>query len=252
MSYPPYGDGNQGGFQPPPAQPPYSDGGQGGFQPPPAQPGPFGQPQPQSAPPAPSQPYSAPPAPGQPYSAPPASQPYPAPPGYGPEPAPSFSGPGYGNDPYASGLPPTSGPALMGPTPPGGQPKSKLMPLFASLMVVFLLATAVVTVLYVTNNGDYNDYKKAANTKEQQLSGDLKKTQDDLKKAQEDLASTKRDLGGAQDQADELKRQKQVISNCIKLLGELGAASRAGNTALAQQKEAEATPVCNEADRYLD
>ena len=80
----------------------------------------------------------------------------------------------------------------------------------------------------------------------------LKKTQDDLKKAQDDLASTKRDLGGAQDQADELKRQKQVISNCIKLLGELGAASRAGNTALAQQKEAEATPVCNEADRYLD
>ena len=245
MSYPPsYGDGNQGGFQPPPAQP-----------------GPFGQPQPQSAPPAPgqpfssppapNQPYSSPPAPNQPYSSPPASQPYSSPPGYGPEPAPSFSGPGYGNDPYAPGLPPTSGPG-MGPTPPSGQPKSKMVPLFASLMVVFLLATAVVTVLYVTKNGDYNDYKKAATTKEQQLSGDLKKTQDDLKKAQEDLASTKRDLGGAQDQADELKRQKQVISNCIRLLVEAGDASRAGNAALAQQKQAEATPICNEADRYLD
>jgi hypothetical protein len=239
MSYPPYGDGNQGGFQPPPAQS-----------------GPFGQPQPQSAPPAPGQPFSSPPAPaGQPYSSPPApaGQPYSSPPGYGPDPAAgSFGAPGYGNDPYATGLPPTSGPALMGPTPPSGQPKSKLMPIFASLMVVFLLATAVVTVLYITKNGDYNDQKKAAATKEQQLSADLKKTQDDLKKSQEDLASTKRDLGGAQDQADELKRQKQVISNCIKLLVEAGDASRAGNTALAQQKQAEATPVCNEADRYLD
>ena len=248
MSYPPYGDGNQGGYQPPPAQPgsPYGDGNQGGFAPP-QQPAPFGQPQPQSAPPAPGQPFSSPPAPNQPYSSPPA--------GYGPEPAPSFSGPGYGNDPYAAGLPPTSGPALgpgMGPVPPSGQPKNKLVPIFAALMVVFLLATAVVTVLYITKNGDYNDYKKAANTKEQQLSGDLKKTQDDLKKAQEDLASTKRDLGGAQDQADELKRQKQVISNCIRLLVEAGDAAEAGNAALAQQKSAEATPVCNEADRYLD
>jgi hypothetical protein len=247
MSYPPYGDGNQGGFQPPPAQPPsYGDGGQGGFQPPPAQPGPFGQPQPQSAPPAPAQPFSSPPAPaGQPYSSPPA---------YGPDPAAgSFGAPGFGNDPYAPGLPPTSGPAYPGgPTPSSGQPKNKLVPIFASLMVVFLLATAVVTVLYITKNGDYNDHKKAAATKEQQLSGDLKKTQDDLKKAQDDLASTKRDLGGAQDQADELKRQKQVISNCIKLLVEAGDAAEAGNTALAQQKQNEATPVCNEADRYLD
>jgi F0F1-type ATP synthase membrane subunit b/b' len=243
MSYPPYGDGNQGGFQPPPpAQPSYGDGGQGGFQPPPPQPNPFGQPQPQSAPPA----------PGQPFSSPPAAQPYSSPPGYGPEPAPSFSGPGFGNDPYAPGLPPASGPGYPGgPTPPG-QPKNKMVPIFASLTVLFLLLAAVFGVLFVTKNGDYNDTKKAAQTKEQQLSGDLKKTQDDLKKAQDELASTKRDLGGAQDQADELKRQKQVISNCIKLLVEAGEASRAGNAALAQQKQTEAAPVCNEADRYLD
>lgn len=234
MSYPPYGDGNQGGFQPPP----------------PGQPGPFGQPQPQSAPPAPAQQFSSPPA--QQYSSPPASQPYSSPPGYGPEPTPGYGGAaGYGNDPYGGGLPPVSGPIGPGPGP-SGQPKSKMTPVLASLMVVFLLATAVFAVLFVTKNGDYNDTKKAAAAKETQLSGDLKKTQDDLKKAQDDLASTKRDLGGAQDQADELKRQKQVISNCIKLLVEAGDASRAGNAALAQQKQAAATPVCNEADRYLD
>jgi hypothetical protein len=119
-------------------------------------------------------------------------------------------------------------------------------------MVVFLLATAVVAVLNITKSGDYNDSKDAAAAKEAQLSGDLKKTQDDLKKAQDDLAASKRDLTGAQGQADELKRQKSVISQCIRLLVEAGQASTAGNAALAAQKQAEAEPICNEADRYLD
>lgn len=250
MSYP--GD-PAAGQQP---QYPYGDPNQGGFQSPAASP--FGQPQPQSAPPAPSQPYSAPPA-----------QQYSAPPGYGPDPASTapYSSPpgaGYGYDPNAAGLPPTSGAygpsmptsgpvgAFGAPTPPSGPPKSKMVPIFASLMVVFLLATAVVSVLYITKSGDYNEKTKAAAAKEAQLSGDLKKTQDDLKKAQDDLAASKRDLTGAQGQADELKRQKTVISNCIRLLGEAGDASRAGNAALAAQKEAEAEPICNEAGRYLD
>jgi hypothetical protein len=248
-AYPSYPDHNQGGFQPPQQQPnPYGQ--------PPQQSNPFGQPQPQSAPPA-GQPYSAPPA-GQPYSSPP------APAGYGPEQTAPYSGAGYGYDPnaagvpptsgaYGGGLPPTSGPGQFGgPSAPTGQPKNKLVPIFASLMVVFLLATAVVSVLYITKNGDYNDTVKAAQTKETQLSSDLKKSQDDLKKAQEDLASTKRDLGGSQAQADELARQKAVISKCFKLLIEASQAISAGNQALADQKRAEYTPVCNEADKYLD
>jgi hypothetical protein len=251
MSYP----GDPAGQQPA-YPPPYSDPNQGGF--PPPQASPFGQPQPQSAPPAPGQPY--PPAPGQPFSSPP------APAGYGPDQTAPYSGAGgYGGyDPnagvpptsgpaFGAGLPPTSGPGPLGPPPPtSGQPKSKLVPIFASLMVVFLLATAVVTVLYITKNGDYNDATKAAAAKEQQLSGDLKKTQDDLKKAQEDLATAKRDLGGSQAQADELARQKAVISKCFRLLIEASQAIAAGNQALADQKRAEYTPVCNEADRYLD
>jgi hypothetical protein len=244
--YPPYGDPNQGGFQSPAASP-------------------FGQPQPQSAPPA--QPYSAPPA-ANPYAAP-AAQPYSAPPGYGPDPAASapYSAPpggGYGYDPNA-GLPPTSGaygPGMMPPTSgpvgalggpaPSGQPRNKMVPILAGLMVLFLLATAVMSVLFITKSGDYNDHKKASQQKEAQLAGDLKKSQDDLKKAQEDLASKDRDLTGSQAQADELKRQKSVISQCIRLLGEAGDASRAGNAALAAQKEAEAEPICNEAGKYLD
>jgi hypothetical protein len=249
MSYP----GDQPGQQP--AYPSHPDPNQGGFQPP-QQANPFGQPQPQSAPPAQGQQY--PPAQAQQYSSPPAqAQQYsspPAPAGYGHEQNAPYSGAGYGYDPNAGsfgagGLPPTGGPGPSGST---GQPKNKLVPIFASLMVVFLLATAVVSVLYITKNGDYNDTKKAAQQKETQLSGDLKKSQDDLKKAQDDLASTKRDLGGSQAQADELARQKAVISKCFKLLIEASQAISAGNQALADQKRAEYTPVCNEADKYLD
>jgi hypothetical protein len=259
MSYP----GDPAGQQP--AYPTYPDQNQGGFQPP-QQANPFGQPQPQSAPPAQGQPFSAPPA-AQPYSAPPAAQPYssppapagqpysspPAPAGYGPDQTAYSGAGGYGYDPNAAGVPPTSGAfGGPGPTAPAGQPKNKLVPIFASLMVVFLLATAVVTVLLITKNGEFNDAKKAASTKETQLSGDLKKTQDDLKKTQDDLATAKRDLGGSQAQADELARQKAVISKCFRLLIEASQAISAGNTALAEQKRAEYTPVCNEADRYLD
>jgi hypothetical protein len=231
-----------------PQYPPYHDPNQGGFQPPAASP--FGQPQPQSAPPASGQPYSSPPGFGP---DPAASAPYSAPPG-----------PAYGYDPNA-GLPPTSGafgPAMMPPTSgpvgalggpaPSGQPKSKLVPIFASLMVVFLLATAVVSVLLITKNGDYNDKKSAAAAKEAQLSSDLKKSQDDLKKAQDDLAAKDRDLTGAQSQADELKRQKAVISQCIRLLSEASQAAAAGDTATAEAKRQQYTPICNEADRYLD
>jgi hypothetical protein len=239
MSYP----GDPAGGQQPAY--PYSDG-QGAYQPQ-ANPSPFGAPQPQSGPPAPGQPYSGAPA-------------------FGSEPAPSY-GSGY-YDPNAPGAPtsgaygpamstPVSGPGapIGGPGAPAGSRRAPTTAIFASLMVVFLLATAVLTVLYVTKNGDYNEQKKTSAERQQNinaLNGEVQKTKDELAKTQEELATTKRDLGGSQAQADELKRQKAVISKCITLLGEASEAAEAGNAALAQQKQAEAEPICNEAGRYLD
>jgi peptidoglycan hydrolase CwlO-like protein len=126
------------------------------------------------------------------------------------------------------------------------------VPIFASLMAVFLVAATIFAVLFVTKSGDYNDQKKTAATTKTDLEAKLAKSEADLKKAQEDLANTKRDLGGSQAQADELARQKAVISKCFRLLIEASQAIQAGNQALADQKRAEYTPVCNEADRYID
>ena len=244
MSYP----GDPAGGQQPAY--PYSDG-QGAYQQPPSQ-SPFGAPQPQSGPPAPQ--------PGQPYSSPPA---------YGPEPAPSYGG--YGYDPNPPGAVPTSGafgPSMTAPisgpgapiSGPGGAPvttarRSPAMPIFASLAALFLLATAVLAVLFVTKSGDFNDQKKVSAQRQENinsLQGDLDKAKTDLQKSQEELAATKRDLGGAQGQADELKRQKTVISRCINLLVEAGQAQAAGNAALANAKRAEADSICDEAFKYLD
>jgi hypothetical protein len=253
MSYP----GDPAGQQQPY---PYSDG-QGAYQQPPAPPppGPFGQPQPQSGPPAPG--------------IGPAGQPYSSPPAFGPEPGPAYGG-GFGYDPNQPGaaptsgaygphmtapisgpgmLPPVSGPGVpVGPTPPR---RSMAVPILASLAVVCLLAASILGVLYATKTGDYNDQKKVSAERQatiDQTTQDLDKTKADLQKSQDDLAATKRDLGGAQGQADELKRQKAVISKCINLLVEAGRLSAAGNAAGANAKQAEAQPVCAEADRYLD
>jgi hypothetical protein len=255
MSYP----GDPAGGQQPAY--PYSDG-QGGYQQP-AAPGPFGAPQPQSGPPAPGM------APGQPYSSPPAYSPEPGP-SYSPDPGPAYGG-GYGYDPNQPGAAPTSGafgPGMTAPISGPGMPVSGAAPgapaparrgpatgIFAGLMVLFLLATAVLAVLFITKNGDYNEQKQVSAQRQEninKLQGDLDKTKQDLQKSADDLAAAKRDLGGAQGQADELKRQKAVISKCITLLGEAGQAQAQGNTALANSKRAEADPICDEAGRYLD
>jgi outer membrane murein-binding lipoprotein Lpp len=257
MSYP--GDPAAGQ---PPQQYPYSDGSgypppnQGGYQQqpspggymPPQQPGPIGAPD--SAPPFVPQPTST--------------------PAYGQDPNAGFGGyydpNAQASAPPSSGMPysgppmavqPVSGPvagAPLGPSQPG-QRKSPATAIFASLMVLFLLATAVLAVLYGTRTGDYNDEKKTVAARDTEITGlkaDVEKLKADVKRVEGERDTAKRDLGGAQGQADELKRQKQVISNCINLLVEAGQAESAGNAALAQQKNAEADKVCDEAFRYLD
>jgi hypothetical protein len=84
------------------------------------------------------------------------------------------------------------------------------------------------------------------------LNADVDKLKNDVKRVEGERDAAKRDLGGAQGQADELKRQKQVISNCISLLGQAGDLTRRGDTAGAAAKEKQAEPICAEAGKYLD
>jgi outer membrane murein-binding lipoprotein Lpp len=271
MSYP--GDPSGGQQQP---SYPYSDGS--GY-PPPQQPG-YG-------PPAQQPGYGSPPqGPADPQSGPPAAAPFPPPgqaPTYGSDPGPYggyydpntppvSSPPTSGSPTYTAQLagPPAGapgGPPMMAPMsgPPGaptsgfgaGPParRSPVMAIAASAAVFFLLATAVLTVLYITRNGDYNEQKRTVAQRDQNiqsLSAEVDKLKNDLKRVETERDTAKRDLGGAQGQADELKRQKQVISRCINLLGEAGAAARRGDSATADAKSKEADQVCPEAFRYLD
>jgi hypothetical protein len=197
--------------------------------------------------PDPNYPQSAPPVSGTPY---PAGQ-YPA-----QHPAAPYSGAPYSAAPY-SGPPmatqPVSGPATgPGPATPGGRNRSTIV--FAGLTVLLLLVTVVLGVLYGTRTGDYNDAKSTVATRDAELAAlraDLDKAKADLQKTQTDLADSDRALKAAQGDTDELKRQKQVIANCINLLVEAGRASSAGDTATAARKDAEADKVCAEAFKYL-
>ncbi|GIJ48280.1 hypothetical protein Val02_51660 [Virgisporangium aliadipatigenens] len=191
--------------------------------------------------------------------------------GYPAQPAPGYhdpnfpaSGPPVSGTPY-SGVPysgppmavqPISGP-VTGPgpgpaTPGGGRNQSTVV--FASLTVLLLLVTAVLGVLYGTKSGDYNDEKRTVAARDADLAGtrsDLEKTKADLEKTKKDLDAANAALKDSQTDADELKRQKQVIANCINLLIEAGRAQSAGDTATAAAKDAEADKVCDEAFRHL-
>jgi hypothetical protein len=219
-----------------PQQPPYPNGAHDVSHPFPS--GPVGPPV-QSAPPVSGQPGASPLTP---------------PPGHGPYPAPYSGGGAYGYDftaPAPSAASPVSG---TGPTGQegsiGGRRHLMTVPLLASLLVVFVLATAVLAVLYAGRNSDYNDQKKAAEQRQEQLartSSDLKKVQETLARVESDLSTAKRDLATSQARADELGRQKTILWKCLQLLNEAAQAEVAGNAALAQQKSTEAVPICKEA-----
>jgi len=169
--------------------------------------------------------------------------------------------------------PPMSGPQMSGPpmSGPGGPPmsgapvggfgaapaarRSPTTAILASVAVLFLLATAVLTVLYITRNGDYNEQKRTVAQRDQNiqdLNRDVERLKNDLKRVEGERDVAKRDLGGSEAQAAELKRQRSVISRCLTLLGQSGEAARKGDAATADAKSKEAKPVCDEAFTYLD
>ncbi|WP_203931238.1 hypothetical protein [Virgisporangium ochraceum] len=177
-----------------------------------------------------------------------------SPSGHGPYPAPYSGGGAYGYD-FTTPAPSAASPvSSISPTGQdgsvGGRRRRTAVPLLASLLGVFVLATAVLAVLYADRNGDYNDRRKVAEQRQEQLartSSDLKKAQEALARVESDLATAKRDLATSQARADELGRQKTVLWKCLQLLNESAQAELAGNAALAQQKSAEAVPICREA-----
>lgn len=151
-----------------------------------------------------------------------------------------------------------SGPPMSAPPfGPAAQPAARrgvAVPLLASLLALFVLLTGVMTALFLARSSDYTKAKHtiaARNTTIRTDEAQLKQLKDDLQDKQDELDKAQQDLKGSQNQADELKHEKQVIANCLNLLGEATAASERGDKATAQAKVDQAKPVCDEAERYL-
>ncbi|GII24194.1 hypothetical protein [Planosporangium mesophilum] len=177
------------------------------------------------------QPFSAPPVSGTPYGQ---------------------SAPAWGQQPYPTG------PAFTPPLPGSTTPRAKrgpLVPILAVLSAVLFLSTAGLGVLFAVEHGAKSRTEKTLSQRTSTLaakSSELDRTRSDLQRANDELSRAKTDLSGSKNQADELKRQKAVISKCFTLLGELGQAAEAGDRATVTKKQAEVQTACREADRYLE
>jgi hypothetical protein len=136
--------------------------------------------------------------------------------------------------------------------PPGLQPpgprRGRGVPVLASLAVLLLLVGGVMTALYVTKSSQLGDTKQdvaAGEAKIKDLEQQLQKTKDDLAKARQDLT-------GTQNAQKETQRQKQVISKCLNLLGEAGAAAARNDRTTYDKVIKQVDKACDEAEKYLD
>lgn len=164
--------------------------------------------------------------------------------------------------PAAAGpYPPPGSPGATGPYPPFGPPpgqaggsagkRGAAMPILAAVAVLLLLGAVVMGVLYATQSTALDDAKTAIGKRDATIAtkdSELAALRRDLQSTKDDLAKSKTDLTGAQNQADELKRQREVVVKCFKLAVE---ADQAPDRATANKKAAEAEAACTEAAPYL-
>jgi cell division protein FtsB len=171
--------------------------------------------------------------------------------GYGqPVPAPGYpvSAPGY----------PVSAPGypVSGPVPPApAKPRRAAVIVLASLMVLFLVAAGVLAGLYITKSSAYQQQVKTVAARDSTVDSQKKQISDlqqQLKTTQDQLTDANQKATGTQNQVTELTHEKQVISQCLDLLGQAADAANRGDRSTANKLAAQADPVCKEADRYLN
>ncbi len=256
MSQPGYGNGP---YPPDGPQQGWGGPGQPNQQPPPDQYGaPYGQ-QPPSGygdQPASGPGYASPPASGPGYAGQPASGPgyasqpasgagYPNQPASGPgfgsgpqptapfTPMPASGAPSYGADQGAAGQQHTMALPSMG-TGPGApgepsrfgteQPQRKRgpwIPVLTAATAVFLILAVTMTVMFVTKNGDYNNEKKVAASRQSTIDGQKKKIDDlgkQLDSTKKDLDKANQDLSGAKSTNKSLASDKATVAKCLSML----------------------------------
>ncbi len=215
---------------------------------------------------------------------PPPTSPAPAPPAQpsylpGAAPVPSYPGQpsGFGEGYPASGMPHTSAlPAVSGPpgmdplsgppmynpplsgSPYGEAPKPKrglAVPLLAALTVLFFLVSAVMTGLFITKNGDYDkkvSEVKVRDTTISSLNSQLTDLKTQLQAAKDQIDASTQKQTGTQNELDEVRKEKQVVSNCLSLLEQAIVAANKGDKATVDSTVQQAQQPCDEAQRYLN
>jgi hypothetical protein len=159
--------------------------------------------------------------------------------------------------PPASG-PPISGPPVSGPPPYGmAQPSAPApakrgvaVPILAAVAVLLLIAAGVMTGLYVNKNNALATANNTIKTRDKTIADrekDLKTTKGDLEAKTAALDKAQQDLRGTQNESDKNKHDKQVVSNCLKLLLDALDAADKGDKATFDKKLAEMKTPCAEA-----
>jgi hypothetical protein len=176
-------------------------------------------------------PMSAPPMSGPPMSGPPT--------GYGPV---SGSPMGYPGQPVA--YPPVEPPRKRG----------VAVPLLASFLELAVIAAGVFVGLYFDKSSKLQKSEKVSAQRQASLdttNKDLETTKGDLKAKADELTKAQQDLRGTQADSTEVKRQRDVIGTCLKLLLEALDASAANDKTTMQNKINEMEKPCNEAQVLL-
>jgi uncharacterized protein HemX len=187
------------------------------------------------------------------------SQPVAYPPTGSPVPPPVVSGPpvpelpvsggfGYPTPSYPTPSYPVSAPSAPPATPAKRGPAVLVLAIVAA---VLFLATALSTTLYITKNNAYNKKVSSSNA---QIADDQKRIKDlqtQLQSAQDELSTAQQQQRGTQDQLDEITKEKQTITDCLRLLAQAGQAQQA-HAANASQLANQADAKCTEAEKYLD
>jgi hypothetical protein len=160
-------------------------------------------------------------------------------------------------------LPPADAPGFPAGTPsfPPDLPAARrgpLVPLLAAASALLLVAVVVLAALVVTAEGDLDRARAEAVASDQEAdtrARELAAARDevtglkrDMARARDDLAATKKELTGAKSLLGVTETDKQVVSNCLRLILQFFDAAGAGDGEGARRLLAEANKPCEDAD----
>lgn len=159
------------------------------------------------------------------------------------------------------GMPPISGlpvgqPSYVGAPAPGPAPAKRgvVTPVLSGLLALALIAAVTMTVMFMNESGDLDKANQTIRSRDTALTdkdAEIKQLNEGLQSKQDELDRAKQNLSGSQNQNAELKRQKDVIRQCIVLLGEAQAYADKADWANYNKTKKESDRVCDEAVRYL-